>query len=322
MMAGSFHARSAGLWQSGAGTWARGGTLHTNDERMDEWMDAAGDRAVGPVASVDAYARIAEWYDVEHDGLSEDVECLASLLVAPPSGRAAVLEIGAGTGRIAAALAAAGHEVMGVEPSERMRERGATRLARLPERVRRRIRIAPGTATEPGLPAGMVFDAVIFGLNALAHLTAAVERDHALRVARDHLRPGGQLLIDLDIGGPRRLLETAHQMWWQGSWLVGVGDAKGDRLDQDHQEQVTHFVTGTQGQPGLLTVTHIYDVHTQGGVVRRTQTQMTLALLTRGEVELALAHTGFEIEAVYGGYDLAAYDDLSARAIFDARRRV
>ena len=56
--------------------------------------------------------------------------------------------------------------------------------------------------------------------------------------------------------------------------------------------------------------------------MRRTQTQMTLARLTRGEVELALAHTGFEIEAVYGGYDLAAYDDLSARAIFDARRRV
>lgn len=274
---------------------------------------------MGPVASVDAYARIAEWYDIEHDGLSEDVECLASLLVAPPSGRAAVLEIGAGTGRIAAALAAAGHEVTGVEPSERMRERGALRLARLPERVRRRIRMTPGTATEPGLPAGMVFDVVIFGLNALAHLTSADERDRALRVARDHLRPGGQLLIDLDIAGPRRLLETAHQVWWQGSWPVG--DANGDARDQDQREQVTHFVTGAQGQPGLLTVAHIYDIHTQGGVVRRTQTQMTLALLSRGEVELALVHAGFELAAVYGGYDLAAHDDLSARVIFDARPR-
>jgi SAM-dependent methyltransferase len=274
---------------------------------------------VGREPSVDAYARIAEWYDVEHDGLSEDVECLASLLVAPPSGRAAVLEIGSGTGRIAAALAAAGHEVTGVEPSERMRERGALRLARLPERVRRRIRLAPGTATEPGLPVGALFDAVIFGLNALAHLTSPEERDRALRVAREHLRPGGQLLIDLDIGGPRRLLETAHQVWWQGSWLVEGEDARDQ--NQDQREQVTHFVTGAQGQPGLLTVTHIYDVHTQGGVVRRTQTQMTLALLARGEVELALAHAGFETEAVYGGYDLAGYDDLSARAIFDARFR-
>lgn len=269
---------------------------------------------MGPAPSADGYARIAEWYDVEHDSLSEDVECLASLLAVPPSGRAAVLEIGAGTGRIAAALATAGHEITGVEPSERMRERGAVRLARLPERVRRRIHIVPGTATEPDLPAGALFDAVIFGLNALAHLTSADERDRALRVARDHLRPGGQVLIDLDIAGPRRLLETAHQLWWQGSWLVG--DAT-----EDDQDQVTHFVTGAQGQPGLLTVTHIYDVYTQGGVVRRTQTQMTLALLSRGEVELALAHAGFAIEAVYGGYDLAGYDDLSTRAIFDARPR-
>ncbi|HST89295.1 MAG TPA: class I SAM-dependent methyltransferase [Ktedonobacterales bacterium] len=273
---------------------------------------------MGPEPSVDAYARIAEWYDVEHDGLGEDVECLASLLVAPPSGRAAVLEIGAGTGRIAAALATAGHEVTGVEPSARMRERGGPRLARLPERVRRRIRIVPGTATEPGLPAGTLFDAVIFGLNALAHLTSADERGRALRVARDHLRPEGQLLIDLDISGPRWLLETAHQLWWQGSWPLGDGDARGD---QDQREQVTHFVTGAQGQPGLLTVTHIYDVHTQGGVVRRTQTRMTLALLARGEVELALLHAGFAVAAVYGGYDLAVYDDLSARAIFDARSR-
>ena len=270
---------------------------------------------MGQEPSPDAYARIAEWYDVEHDGLSEDVECLASLLVVPPSGRAAVLEVGAGTGRIAAALAASGHEVTGVEPSERMRERGGSRLARLPERVRRRIRIVPGTATEPGLPEGALFDAVIVGLNALAHLTSVDERDRALRVAREHVRPEGQLLIDLDIAGPRRLLETAHQVWWQGSWPVG------DARDRDQQEQVTHFVTGAQGQPGLLTVTHIYDVHTQGGVVRRTQTQMTLALLARGEVELALLHAGFEIAAVYGGYDLAVYDDLSARAIFDARPR-
>lgn len=275
---------------------------------------------MGPASSADAYARIAEWYDVEHDGLTEDAECLASLLVVPPSGRAAVLEIGAGTGRIAAALAAAGHEITGVEPSERMRERGAVRVARLPERVGRRIHLVPGTATAPSLPAGTLFDAVIFGLNTLAHLTSADERAGALRVARDHLRPGGQLLIDLDIGGPRRLLETAHQLWWQGSWPVG--DARDhDPQDQDHQDQVTHFVTGAQGQPGLLRVTHIYDVHTQGGTVRRTQTQMTLALLSRGEVELALAHAGFDVAAIYGGYDLAAFDELSARAIFDARLR-
>jgi hypothetical protein len=47
---------------------------------------------------------------------------------------------------------------------------------------------------------------------------------------------------------------------------------------------------------------------------------MTLALLSRGEVALALRQAGFSIEALYGAYDLTPYDDLSPRALFVARR--
>src|SRR5215813_11757491 len=137
----------------------------------------------------DPYAAIAAWYDVEHDSLSEDVECYLSLLAAPPSGRATVFEIGSGTGRIAAALAVAGHVVTGVEPSAAMRARCAQRLANLPPRVAQRVRVTAGTATEPGLVVkDLQFDAVLFGLNAFAHLTNLAERHTALVRAHQHLR--------------------------------------------------------------------------------------------------------------------------------------
>ncbi|MFF0393958.1 class I SAM-dependent methyltransferase [Kitasatospora sp. NPDC004615] len=49
-----------------------------------------------------------------------------------PAGPAAVLDIGAGSGRDAAALAAAGHRVTAVEPTAPMRELGRARHARHP----------------------------------------------------------------------------------------------------------------------------------------------------------------------------------------------
>jgi SAM-dependent methyltransferase len=260
-------------------------------------------------AAEDPYAAIAAWYDVEHDVLTEDVECYAALMAAPESGRARVLEIGSGTGRIAARLAAAGHEVLGVEPSPAMRARCAARLATLPERVRRRVRMVAGSATDPGLEAGETFDVALFGLNTFAHLTGLEERHAALLQAARHLSGGGQVLLDVDLVGPRKLAESGGLIWWQGHWTL---DATGTEL--------IHTVAGTPGEePGTVVVRHIYDAFTQGGPVTRTTATMTLALLTYGEVAGALARAGFHIAAAYGDYDHALYDANSARLILDAR---
>jgi hypothetical protein len=82
---------------------------------------------------------------------------------------------------------------------------------------------------------------------------------------------------------------------------------------------VSHFVTAAPARtPGLVALTHFYDVYGQGGRVARTVGAMTLALLTRGEVELALRHAGFHVEAVYGGYDQSPYEEGAGRALFVA----
>lgn len=269
----------------------------------------------------DPYADIARWYDLEHDAITEDIECYTSLIEAPPSGRADVLEIGSGTGRIAVALAVAGHQVTGVEPSMAMRERCTRRVARLPERVARRVRIMDGTATAPGLGEAERFDVALVGLNSFAHLTTADERQDALTSIHAHLRPDGVLLIDLDLSGPRRLLETVGQMWWQGTWDYVDETSASVTVATQTRDQVSHFITGAPGPDvGTVRATHFYDVHIPGGNVRRSIAPMTLALLSRGEVTLALRQAGFTVEALYGGYDLTPSDDLSSRALFVARR--
>jgi SAM-dependent methyltransferase len=256
-------------------------------------------------SGADPYAEIAEWYDLEHDGFSADIEALNELLAGARE-RLVVLEVGAGSGRLMAALAAAGHTITGVEPSAAMRARCAKRLAALPERVSRRARAVEGTATALNLRDDERFDVALLGLGTFGHLTSPAERAAALRLLYERLKPGGMLLLDVDIAGPRHLLESAGRLWWQGSWRAGEG---GSLI-------VSHTIAGAPGRElGTVEVTHLYDAHEQGGALRRTLTVTALALLSRGEVELAVRHVGFTDVTIYGGYDLAPADDQSPRAL-------
>lgn len=257
----------------------------------------------------DPYEAIADWYDLEHDSVTEDIECYVSLLTEEGQ-RSSVLEIGSGTGRVAAALALAGHTVTGVEPSAAMAARCQRRLSELPEKVARRVTTLRGSATDFSLPATQRFDVALFALNAFAHLMTLDERHTALLRARAHLMPAGRLVVDLDLLGPRRLRDTAGQLWWQGTWQ-----------SPDSQALVSHLVTAAPGaEAGIVDVLHLYDVHMQGGELRRTIARMPLALISAGELALALVRAGYALEAAYGGYDLAPLEAQSPRALFVARR--
>jgi SAM-dependent methyltransferase len=259
----------------------------------------------------DPYAAIAAWYDLEHNALTDDIALLHEVIAERAPSRARVLEIGAGTGRIAAGLAMTGMEVTAVEPSAAMRARAAKRLAALPERVGRRVRLVEGSAANLGITAEERFDAVVFGLGTFAHLTSLPERLDALARAKSHLRANGRLVLDLDLAGLRRLAETPGQLWHQGTWALPASGTA--------QRYVSHFVSaGPVREGALVPLTHFYDVYDQGGEVARTVSQMTLALLSRGEVELALLHADYAVDAVYGGYAQEPYEEGASRAILVA----
>lgn len=98
-----------------------------------------------------------------------------------PADAVRVADVGAGTGRLAAALVDAGHDVVAVEPLERMR---AVLAETLPG-----VAVAEGTAEATGLPASSV-DAVVFG-----QAWHWVDRERAAAEASRILRPGGWLAM-------------------------------------------------------------------------------------------------------------------------------
>jgi SAM-dependent methyltransferase len=257
----------------------------------------------------DPYAALAEWYDLEHDAITEDVEFFAQQIAALGIERPHILEIGSGTGRIAAGLALAGYEVGGVEPSAAMRARNLARLAALPERVARRVTVVAGDARLLSLPLDARSDAALYGLDTFAHLLTADEREMALQVTYERLRPGGKLLIDLDPLGPRRLAESVGRDWLQGVWE-----------DQRSGRMLRHTLRATDVRDGVVTIQNILIVTASNGTVTETTTELRLALLSREEVERAISTPGFTLEAIYGGYDGREAAPHAPRLIFVAAR--
>jgi SAM-dependent methyltransferase len=257
----------------------------------------------------DPYATLAEWYDLEHDAITEDVEFFAQQIAGLGVARPHILEVGSGTGRIAAGLALAGYEVIAIEPSAAMRARCLARLAALPERVARRITFLDGDARLLALPADARFDAALYGLDTFAHLLTSGEREIALRTSHERLRPGGKLLIDLDPLGPRRLAESIGRDWRQGEWQ-----------DQRSGRVLRHTLRATNVRDGVVTIQNMLTVTAPNGAITETTTELRLALLACEEVERAISAAGFTLEATYGGYDGRKAAPDAPRLLFVAAR--
>jgi SAM-dependent methyltransferase len=264
-------------------------------------------------AAGDPYARIAAWYDAEHDAFEDDLQFYRD--VAAGSGPT-VLEIGCGSGRVTAALARMGRAVTGVDSSEAMLTRCRARLGGEPQAVRERVRLVRADARRLGDDAPGPYALAIVPLNTFAHFSTPADRLAVLSGIRTRLVPGGRLAIDLDMEGPRRLLEAPGQVWLLDIWDQG---AAGERAAAESAVQVAHFASAVPArEPDAAWVTHLYDALAPDGTLRRTVSRMLVALISRNEAEITLARAGFEVEATYGSYELDPYQAGDARAIFVA----
>jgi SAM-dependent methyltransferase len=124
-------------------------------------------------------------------GLDGDIDLYAALT---PAG-GAVLELGAGTGRVSLALAERGLTVLGVDLAPTMLAQAEAKLALAPDDVRRRVRFRRGDMAALNL--GETFDAVIAPYFALAHLPAGSAWRNVFAGVARHLRPGGRAAFHL-----------------------------------------------------------------------------------------------------------------------------
>ncbi|MFF3954150.1 class I SAM-dependent methyltransferase [Streptomyces sp. NPDC001890] len=158
----------------------------------DPWD--AGDDGIGRVRGTTGYAGAADALAVQYEEVTFD-EVHRDVLGLVPAEPVRILDIGAGTGRDAAALAALGHEVVAVEPTAELRAHGQRIHAgsaidwvddALPELALRQCRRSGR------------FEA-IFATAVWMHLDAE-ERGQAMARIAALLMPGGRFFVNLRHG--------------------------------------------------------------------------------------------------------------------------
>jgi len=285
--------------------------------------DAMATDWTGAETTPDEDARLAAYYDLQYGFAGDaprwpDVDWFRS--VASGTG-GPVVELGCGSGRIAVALAADGHAVVGLDrsPAMLLRARERARAAGVAaEFVRGDLRDfslggspADGAArpdtTRPE-PAVRRFPLVIVPFNTFLMLPPGDRRACLARV-RAHLAPGGQVAIDVFQPDPERI----------AGFDGGVLD-EGTHRDDRTGERVTFF-TSTRATVDRTTQTLRIDAVGPDGLVHRYERVLTLHFIYRQEAELLLEQAGFEVRSVHGDREGTPADERSPRLLIVARRR-
>lgn len=254
----------------------------------------------------DPYAELPELYDLEHAGFTEDIDLYLRLaeVVGDP-----ILELGCGTGRVLAPLAAAGNRITGADRSRPMldRARSALQVQDNAGDLLQRVTLVEGPMTEAERAPGGPFGLVIFSLNGLMHLSAIAEQRAALASARRALDPRGMLVIDALNPSPEMLAALDGRVQHEGSWRKYDGTV------------IDRFSVRTHDSAEQRIDTELwYDLMNPAGHIRRVRTSFPMRYLVASELVLLLEITGFVEWKLYGSYDLDPYHDGSDRLIVTA----
>jgi SAM-dependent methyltransferase len=243
------------------------------------------------------YSPFAELYDLFYDDFEEDLEMYRGF--AERSG-GPILEVGSGTGRVALALAAEGHAIVGLELSEAMRvvaQRKADR-AQLGDRVTfiagdmRRFTI------------DQHFGLIVAPLNTFLHNLTLDDQLATLACCKKHLRPGGRLVLDCFNPDPAHAADDRRLI---------VQRTVIDR--ETGQTAVLLLARATDWGHQLQEITYFVDRTDRNGVLQHSTLQTSFRFIFRHEMQLLLKAGGFDLQEVYGSYDLEPFDTGSEKII-------
>lgn len=220
-----------------------------------------------------------------------------------------ILELAAGTGRLAVPLAVADHRVTGVDVDPAMLERARIRAAAAGVPAGR-LELVEADARSVRLDDAGTFRLAFIALNSILLLPTRADQAQVVRTMAAHLAPGGTAVID--------------------AWLPDADDlARFDgrvmleyvRDDPETGRSVTKTAAAVHDaatQTVVLAVT--YDAAAPGGPVTRWQRRDRLRLVTADELDAFAEAAGLEVETHAGDYDLGPFGPGSDRIVLVARR--
>jgi SAM-dependent methyltransferase len=252
-------------------------------------------------------AALARLYDLD---LQDDPGDLDLYLALADRADGPILELAAGTGRLAVPLALAGYTVTAVDHDAAMLDRGRTHAAATGVPADR-LAFVEADLVGLRLPDAGRYAFAFIALNSIMLLASREAQRGAFRTLAAHLAPGGLAAVDAwlpdaeDLGrfDGRIMLEWPRADPETGALVTKVGSAQHDAA------------TNTVG------LTAIYEEGRQGEAPRRWVRQDRLRLVSSDELVAFAEEAGLRVEILAGGYDLSPIGPGSERAVLVAERR-
>lgn len=245
-----------------------------------------------------------EWYDVDYAGYRGE-EAFYRLILERCARGHLVVELGAGTGRLALRFADAGFRVHGVEPAAPMRALLLKKADAAGALDRGTLTVEDATAatfSPPEAPA-----VVMFPFNGLLHLHSRDEMLASFGHVRELLRPDGRFALDCT--GP----------YWDAMLFGPTSWGRAD--ERVHPSTGAKVLTCDRSCYDPATRQMRIDIrYLQDGADEGVQIELLQTMWTWQQVLGALADSGFAVEQQFGDVDLAPFDEGSPRLLVCATR--
>lgn len=252
---------------------------------------------------------LARFYDVD---LVEDPGDLDLYLALAARADGPVLELAAGTGRLAVPLAEDGHDVTALDIDPAMLARLQRKADAADRATRDRLTIVEGDLLDAdlGIEAADGFGLAFIALNSLFLLATRDAQRRAFRSMARHLATGGLAVADVWLPDAKDLARFDGRMMLEY-----------DRDDPESGRRVTKVAAAQHdASTGIVNLTSIYEEGAQGEPAVRYVRRDVLRLVSAAELEDFATTAGLEVETVAGDYDLGALGSGGDRAIVIARK--
>ena len=243
------------------------------------------------------YTSFAELYDLFYEDFTEDIEMYLGF--AERTG-GSILEIGSGTGRVTLALAEEGHPVVGLELSEAMRAVAQRKTDRA--QLIDRVTFSAGDMRRFKLD--QHFGLIIVPLNTFLHNLTLDDQLATLACCKQHLRPGGLLVLDCFNPDPAHAEDDRRLI------------VQRTITDRDTgQTALLMLSRATDWNQQLQEISYLIDRSDEQGRLQRTVLPAAFRFIFRHEMQLLLKLGGFDLKDVYGSYALDPFEAGSDKLI-------
>jgi SAM-dependent methyltransferase len=248
-------------------------------------------------------AALARLYDLD---LTDDPGDLDLYQAMADRSDGPVLELAAGTGRLAIPLAEAGHRVTAVDLDPAMLDRARHRAAGTAGEDR--LTFVEADLVGLRLPDAGGYGLAFIGLNSLLVLGSRAAQRAALRTLADHLAPGGLAVVDVWLPDADDLARFDGRVMLE--W---------PRLDAETGTIVTKVASAIHdAAAATVTLTTIFEEGGQGEGTRRWVRRDRLRLVSADELREFALDAGLQVELLAGDYGLGPMGPGSERAVLVA----